>query len=1052
MRRQLLAARRRPRAALVTAATGIAVAAAMTGTSAAAGNPWPSNPHWTSYVEAPTSANVRPVKVVSTTGEVTNAAALTKAGSGVTTMTATKQTLTAHPVTVSFPDVQARYVRLDVTKLGLAPAGDPAGVYLQLAEMQVLAPDGTTNLAQGQPVTASESIVAAGWNPTYLTDGVTDSDDSSAHGYTSQAHSSADVSSSPVWVTIDLGSVQSVGSVVLWPRTDTLSDDGRTASFPVDFSVQTSATDDQSGSFTAQKSVAGQADPQPPTLSGDASIILDYGKDVGGYPTFDVTAADGNPTLQAGYSETRRQLTPRGDGVTPWASGDSQRYDTYTVSGPGVITNSQIQGGERYEEITLTSPGTISLSSAGIVFTPYLAGPSRYAGTFVSSSGELNKYWYDGVYTAELNQMPAGTAGPNWHLSGGALDVPGTTAGTALLRSGAAWTDYTASVETKIVNNQAGWMVRGQDATHGYLFILDDSTDTASGPGANVLQVLSEDGGNYHTIANVPLADPIAAGTWHQIATAVDGTTVTTSIDGTQVDTFDSAAFPAGTPAYDKGSFGIREFTPEEAQFRNLRVASSSATLYDNPLTAASAIATFNIPGDNAVPLILDGAKRDRAVWVGDLAVEGPTLYYSTGTSSYIRGSLELLGSYAGSNGYVTGDMPPTTPINTAAPGATVNGYSASYSMYFVKDLAEYYRYTADTAFVRREWPIVQRELAWSAAQVDAHGLLSTNGSDGADWDYYDATKTGEVTEYNALYYETLRDGAQLASVLGRGALARQYDATAVVVRHAINQRLFNTRTGVYDVSDSVRGVIAQDANVVAIDAGVAPAAKVKGILAVIKKKLWTAHGTKPFSTSDYKDLISPYISGFELTARLGSGDTADAMSLLSREWGPMIAPGDDDTGTFWENESTSGTQGWDATSMAHGWSTMPTSALSEYVLGIRPASAGYKTWLVQPHAGSLKWVEGRAPTPHGKISVDWSHAAAAGHFTMLVRAPKATSGTIAVPTFGRTITITVNGRTAWKNGRLVRGEHRITSASRADGYISLHVSGGSYTIRTTSK
>jgi len=61
----------------------------------------------------------------------------------------------------------------------------------------------------------------------------------------------------------------------------------------------------------------------------------------------------------------------------------------------------------------------------------------------------------------------------------------------------------------------------------------------------------------------------------------------------------------------------------------------------------------------------------------------------------------------------------------------TFGSYSASYSMYWVLGLGAYYLYTGDTAFVRQEWPPVQGELAWNASQLDSHGLLVTNSSDG---------------------------------------------------------------------------------------------------------------------------------------------------------------------------------------------------------------------------------------------------------------------------------------------------------------------------------
>lgn len=80
--------------------------------------------------------------------------------------------------------------------------------------------------------------------------------------------------------------------------------------------------------------------------------MLDYGKDVGGLPEFTVTAETGSPTLLAGYSEARQFLAPEGDGGTPFGSGDPSRSDSYTVSGPGIIVNRFVQGGERYQEIS----------------------------------------------------------------------------------------------------------------------------------------------------------------------------------------------------------------------------------------------------------------------------------------------------------------------------------------------------------------------------------------------------------------------------------------------------------------------------------------------------------------------------------------------------------------------------------------------------------------------------------------------------------------------------------------------------------------------------
>jgi alpha-L-rhamnosidase len=115
------------------------------------------------------------------------------------------------------------------------------------------------------------------------------------------------------------------------------------------------------------------------------------------------------------------------------------------------------------------------------------------------------------------------------------------------------------------------------------------------------------------------------------------------------------------------------------------------------------------------------------------------------------------------------------------------------------------------------------------------------------------------------------------------------------------------------------------------------------------------------------------------------------------------------DGGTLWEKETTTGALGSGSTSLAHGWSTGPTSALTAYVLGVTPASPGYATWRVDPQPGSLSWAEGAVPTPRGDITVKW--ASGAGGFRIAITAPPRTRGTIVLPAGVSRCAVTVNGR-----------------------------------------
>jgi alpha-L-rhamnosidase len=755
------------------------------------------------------------------------------------------------------------------------------------------------------------------------------------------------------------------------------------------------------------------------------TIVLDYGQEVGGLPYFVVASTAGSPSLKAAYSEGRGNLTPTGDGSPPWADGDPARSDVYQISGPGTITNRYVQGGERYEAITLTTPGTLTLSGVGIRYIADRTQADEYRGHFLSSSDELNRIWYAGAYTLQTNLVPAHSLPGSWTVKDGALQAGGSRIndGAGILNTGSSWRDYTSTFQTKITRNQAGWMARAQTAQDGYLFILNSSADTAGTP--NTLQKFVLNDGDYTSLGSVALPHPIDQNTWHTVATTVSGSTISISLDGTPVDRIDTSTSPAGPSSHLAGTVGFREFDGEEAAFRNLTVTGAdSTTLYRNTLATEASLAAFTPPGSNVVPSVLDGARRDRAIWSGDLLVEGPTDYYSIGNAENIKQSLALLGSRQLSSGFIPGALHPATVphIGPPIPGDTTT-YSATYSMAFVVALATYYLYTGDKDFIVKEWPVVQRQLAWNATRIDGNGLLATrSGIDGADWDFYDHDKAGEVSAYNILYYKALTDGATLATAVGDTSAAAAHTTAAAALKTRINDRLYDPATGLYKISDTQVSGTAQDANILAVLYGVAPQPKHAEILTRLKTSLWTTpYGPLPYSLdTGYRDLVSPYISGFELQARLATGDTANAQNLLHSVWGRMIAPGPNQTGTMWENISgTDGTPGLGAgTSLAHGWSTAPTSALSSYVLGARPTTAGYATWIVQPRPGDLAWARGQVPTPHGPINVDWTAQNGAHRFSMTVTAPPNTQGTIAVPTGGASHpTVIVNGRVVWRHG-----------------------------------
>ena len=589
---------------------------------------------------------------------------------------------------------------------------------------------------------------------------------------------------------------------------------------------------------------------QPP------SLILDYGKEVGGYPTFAVASSSGG-VLQAEYSETLRNIGNDGAGsVLLFQSGNASRSDTLVATPGRRATDAAIQGGERYEKVTLALPGSVTLHSAGIRFTPLRETPQLMRGHFLSSDDLLNRIWYAGAYTLNLNQMTPGT----------------------------------------------------------------------------------------------PVADGYV----------------------------------------------------------------------------------------NGLHLILDGPKRDRAVWSGDHVISDLTDYYVS-DPVYARDSLALLLTHPASTAAFIvpalgslsqpGPLPGACTPNPLAGNICVT-WSAGYSIAVIPALYNYYLYTGDLAFVRAHWQAVVRQMAWDASKVDASGLVSVDSSEADDWNL--ESPAGEVTYVNALYVEALDAASKLATALGDAGEAARWSSASAAVAAAVNQRLWNAQTGLYDASSTIRGAAVQDANVTAILAGIATGSRARSILAALARALSTPYGPVAASggATGYVRDISPYMGSFNVLADFATGDAAAALALMRQEWGYMVDH--DPGGTTWERIQPGGIPagGPLADSTAHAWSTGPTPAMSRYLLGVAPATPGFATWSVAPQVGDLRWAQGTIPTPHGPIAVRWRRARRRS-FAMAVQAPPGTSGTVAVPLLDARRTITRDGRVVWSHGRPARGvvAHRAGGA-----------------------
>ncbi|MDZ5441539.1 alpha-L-rhamnosidase C-terminal domain-containing protein [Micromonospora sp. 4G57] len=123
--------------------------------------------------------------------------------------------------------------------------------------------------------------------------------------------------------------------------------------------------------------------------------------------------------------------------------------------------------------------------------------------------------------------------------------------------------------------------------------------------------------------------------------------------------------------------------------------------------------------------VIVDGAKRDRLAWNGDLAITGRIAYVSTDDRQAMRDSLRSIARTQRGDGYLSA----CSPNGLGAP--VCQGF-LEYHLWWLRGLQEYYLYTGDTAFVAEMWPTFTSAMAFLETRLTAEGFEGTEAQDSA--------------------------------------------------------------------------------------------------------------------------------------------------------------------------------------------------------------------------------------------------------------------------------------------------------------------------------
>lgn len=744
-------------------------------------------------------------------------------------------------------------------------------------------------------------------------------------------------------------------------------------------------------------------------------ITLDYGHEVAGFPYFQVSDVKGPVQIEVKYTEQFDGLNHVwADGPFYFANGlsNSFRVETFNITEPGKLESYFIQGGQRWQSIKVLTKGHITLTEVGFVPTIDHVDLDNLPSTFTCSNSKYNEIWKLGANAVAAACFDANSQPSTWDITEEGAYIRGQKQGPGV--NGMDWTDYTMTFSTKIVRGGTGWSVSQPISGTGLLLLLvsnlpDETTfvntnKTLTPPNSIVVAscwgFVNQTTLDSQVVGSFPVSTDIKEGEWYQISTTLlFGSQLSIGIDGTPV--LNISLADHGIPALSAGGWGFGPYQDQIALVKDVTVHASNGTLlYENDMASTSILSEYGVR-QNTEALCMDGAKRDRLVWLGDSFHTSKVLTSSTSRWDHAQGTLNYLLDTQLPNGLIS--IAPQMGYNTSSLKEVLYSYYGlnDYQVLGLLSFTALFHRTGDLTWARGVWPFIQKQISWILSQIDGNTQLVTFGGFLGD---------AKGTAISAALVQGLNEAAVVADALNDTKCAQSYRETAAKVSKAINKLLWNDDLGVYMRSTSSNTSFGVADISFAISSGVASEERAKASLARLAD-LKLAPGYKDTSTTDASSAnISPNTNGFLLAAALDANNTAIAKYLLDNLWTAML---DDkySSGASWEYVAQDLSPGLSLfTSQSHPWGGAPTYVLTEQLAGIRAVTPGHKTWLIQPAVSGfdLDWAAASVKTRYGQLSVKWELGGS--KLTVDVDAPRGTSGKLQLPSGLQVKEFQVNG------------------------------------------
>lgn len=876
------------------------------------------------------------------------------------------------PVVVDLPEQDARYVRLTTTQLGLPliEGGSPA-YRLQLAEIVVRdsdVPDAV--LSAGAAVSATDPQRYPGqWEPRFLTDGSLTSN-AAPRGYSSALYRSS-TPTREVSLTIDLGSVVHLDQLLLYPRTDASTDDGRSPNFPRDFSVATAGADQVFAKVTQiddqKEPPAYNVDmPAMPLLAkqfeldGDVASARLYITGLGIYDA----QVNGKPisdaVLQPGNTDYHDRIPYTVNDVTDLVANGANSLSVELGAGTSIVPDvpdrhtkwSGILGPPKLlAQLEVSyADGTTDLIVSDDSWRTTL-GPTVFS------------HWYGGEdYDARLE--PAGWRKADADLSGWDPAVT-TTPPTPT-------TKLTAQMSPPIEPVDRLQTVEVTEPVPG-TYLFDLGTNIAGWP---VLNVEGPAGTEITLKPGERLGDD---GLVDQSTMLVGGQLYPPMLDHY---TLSGRGPETWHPRFTYHGFRYLQVTglPGEPSKNMveaivLRAANEESGTFRSSnalLNSVHGMVNRAIQG-NMYSILTDCPDREKLGWLEEMHLVFGSIARNYDVAAYYRDQIRNIAEAQQGDGSVPAIAPLYYPVFGSD---TDSRNEPNWGSAMVLVPWEMYETYGDLETLQQYYPNMQRYLGYLRGR--AKGNLLDYGL--GDWGALDkSTPKGVTASFG--YYRSADTLSRIAEALGKPADAAEYRALADAIAAAFNAKYLDTGKHSY-------GSGSQASDALALDLGIVPE---EHEAAVLEHLIGSVEGEGNYLTVG--EIALPSILRV-LTAASREDLIFDAVTETKRPgYGYAVVHGATALPEYWDGVTGYGSQNHFMMGAIDEW-------FSDTLAGIRqqPGTVGFRELLIAPRVvGNLTNAEASYETPYGTVSSGWQLEGRSLHLDVTV--PANTTAVVEVPT-----------------------------------------------------